>query len=118
MEPALCLSDLEIPKIRLLGSLNTAPKPVALSPMRQLPSELKEPIWVKTDPSEPTVVLPDLKNVVPSLLTLVESPMRWIVSPLSETAMDPKNCQKDMVYSFFININCRGSIVFEMHPSH
>ncbi len=43
----------------LIGSLlHTAPKPVAVLPILVLPTELKLPICVKTEPSLPTVVLP------------------------------------------------------------
>jgi hypothetical protein len=38
--------------------------------------------------------------VVPSLLTLVVSLTRWMVSHLSDTANRPKMCQKDMFISF------------------
>jgi hypothetical protein len=37
--------------------------------------------------------------VVPSLLTLVVSLIRWIVSPSLDTASRPKICQIDMVCS-------------------
>ncbi len=51
----------------LIGSLlNTAPKPVAVLPILVLPSELKLPICVKTEPSLPTVVLPIRLYTVPS----------------------------------------------------
>ena len=50
-------------------------------PIRELPSLLKLPVWVKTDPSDPTVVEPMWLKTVPLLLTLVELPSRWIVSP-------------------------------------
>ena len=38
--------------------LNTAPSPVAALPILVLPSELKLPIWVNMNPSDPTVVDP------------------------------------------------------------
>ena len=50
-------------------------------PILELPSLLKEPVWVKTDPSDPTVVEPMWLKTVPLLLTLVESPSRWMFSP-------------------------------------
>ena len=55
------------------GLLNTAPNPVAVLPIRVLPSVLKLPICVNVDPSDPTVVDPMRVKVVPSLLTLVVS---------------------------------------------
>jgi len=42
------------------GLLNTAPNPVAVLPIRVLPSVLKLPICVNVDPSDPTVVDPML----------------------------------------------------------
>jgi hypothetical protein len=73
--------------------------PVAVLPMRVLPSVLKLPICVKTDPSDPTVVEPIFVKVVPSDETLVVSESFCRVSPVSDTANRPKICQKDMVIS-------------------
>ena len=72
--------------------------PVAPLPMRALPSELKLPICVKTEPSDPTVVLPIRVYVVPPEETLVVSETRCMTLPLSEVAVRPKIFHQDIEF--------------------
>ena len=82
--------------------MKTAPRPVAVLPIRVLPSLLKLPVWVNTEPSDPTVVKPMREYVVPSEDTLVVSETFWMVSPWSENANLPNICQNDIVSPFHV----------------
>ena len=56
MPNRFCACEAPVPEFgQSSRSLKTAPMPVAVLPMRVLPSVLKLPIWVKTDASDPTV---------------------------------------------------------------
>ena len=66
--------------------MNTAPKPVAMLPILVLPSELKLPVWVYSDPSDPCVNGPMVVYTVPFDDTLVVSETLWMVSPSSDVA--------------------------------
>jgi len=58
LAPGQFTDDGEMTVYHSSSSLKTAPSPVAVSPIRVLPSELWLPICVKTEPSVPTVVGP------------------------------------------------------------